>query len=158
MATQLQMRNRQRGAVLVVALMLLLVTTFIGFSSMETSNLESKMATTRELKELTFQTAESVIEQSLDNIAFIAQAYAVSVQGGTNWPTQEYDFDYDTSLAGTSEVSFVGNDSTEGYTVRKGASGIATYYYEVRSTASRTGTNISSTHIQGVYVEGPSLN
>ena len=158
MNKQLRKTGKQEGAVLIVALVLLLVTTFVGFSSMETSNLESKMATARELKEQTFQTAESVIEMSLDNIAFIAQAYSIWVQGSTNWPTNTYDFEHDTALVGTSTVRFVSNNATEGYTIRKGASGIATYYYEVESTASRTGTNASSTHIQGVYVEGPSLN
>jgi hypothetical protein len=139
-----------------VALIMLLVTTFVGFSTMETSNLESKMATTREIKEQTFQTAEASIEFALDDIALISAAYTVGLQGTENWPTDTYSFD-DTYLNGGVEVEFLGVAKSTGYTIRKGASGVATYFYEVEGTASRTNTNIDSVHSQGVYVEGPSL-
>ena len=46
----------------------------------------------------------------------------------------------------------------KGYSVRKGASGVATYYYAVVATASLINSNITSVHTQGIYVEGPSLN
>jgi len=154
----LQATKKQEGAVLLVSLLLLLVTTFVGFSAMETSNLQSKMATARELKELTFQTAETVVELSLDDLNYISTAYAIGLQGTGNWPTETYSFDHDSYLAGSSVVRFMNNANSLGYSIRKGASGIATYYYEVEATAARTGTNITSTHVQGIYVEGPSLN
>jgi len=158
MNRQRQLATRQRGAVLLISLLILLVTTFIGFSAMETSNLESKMATARELKELTFQTAETTIENALDNLPMIAQAYAVKLQGSTDWPSASYSFDHDTYLAGVARVEFIITGTSPGYTMRKGTSGIATYYYQVVGTGSRSNTNITSTHTQGIYVEGPSLN
>ncbi|MEP5766309.1 MAG: PilX N-terminal domain-containing pilus assembly protein [Halieaceae bacterium] len=154
----LQTSARQQGAVLLVSLLMLLVTTFIGFSAMETSNLESKMATSRELKELTFQTAEAVIEESLDNFTLISDAYAVGLAGTGAWPVAAYTFDHDTELTGGARVEFINNANSLGYSIRKGASGIATYYYQVIGSASRANTNISSVHTQGIYVEGPSLN
>ncbi len=158
MKLQAQLKNKQRGAVLIVALLLLLVTTFIGFSAMETSNLEAKMATSREIKEQTFQTAEAVIEQVLDNIPLIAGAYAIFLQNSTNWPVQGYTFAHDSYLTGDIQVQFISTTPTKGYSIRKGAAGIATYYYQVIGNGVRTNTNITSTHTQGIYVEGPSLN
>ena len=155
---QLQPSKAQRGVVLLVSLLLLLVTTFIGFSAMETSNLESKMATSRELKELTFQTAEASIEQTLDNFAIISQAYSVGLSGSGNWPVATYSFDHDTELSGGARIEFMNNANSLGYSIRKGASGIATYYYQVIGSASRNNSNITSVHTQGIYVEGPSLN
>lgn len=152
--------KKQDGAVLIVALLLLLVTTFIGFSSMETSNLESKMATARELKELTFQTAEAAIELTLDAPANLGTAYARSLMdmeamGWPGWPQVAHSFAYNDDINSGAEIRFQDNAQTIGYSIRKGASGIATYYYEIEATATRDNTNISSTHTQGVFVEGP---
>jgi type IV pilus assembly protein PilX len=148
--------RRQHGAVLIVALILLLVTTFLGFSSMETSNLETRMATSREIKELVFQTAEAAIETALDDINFISAAYLASLAGSTP-AIASYSYDWDDDLTGSAQAVFSTDAATQGYSQRKGASGIATFYYEIRATAARTNTNITALHTQGVFVEGPSL-
>lgn len=158
----MKMRQNQEGAVLIIALLLLLVTTFIGFSAMEGSNLESKMATAREVKELTFQAAEASIEVTLDNTVILGTAYARSLMdmeatGWPGWPTASHSFSYNTYLSGDSEVRFESTAQTIGYSIRKGAAGIGTYYYEVEGTSARANTNIASTHTQGIFVEGPSL-
>lgn len=156
MGKQLRRSKDQRGAVLLVALVLLLVTTFVGFSTMETSNLESKMATTREIKEQTFQAAEASIEFALDDLPMISAAYVEGLKTTPTWPTDTYSFD-DPDIAGGVRVEFLGTAKSMGYSIRKGASGVATYFYEVRGDANRANTNISSVHTQGIYVEGPSL-
>ncbi len=114
------------------------------------------MATSREIKEQTFQAAEASIEFALDDISLISSAYTVGLQGTEQWPEETYAFD-DTYMNGGVKVEFLGVAKSTGYTIRKGASGIATYFYEVEGSASRTNTNIDSVHTQGVYVEGPSL-
>lgn len=154
-------RQKQEGAVLIVALLLLLVTTFIGFSAMEGSNLESKMATAREVKEITFQAAEATIETTLDTPALMGVAYARSLMNmdaddWPGWPTLNYTDVSNVTAGGT--LSFNSDAYTVGYSIRKGAAGISTYYYEVQATSERDNTNISSTHTQGFFVEGPSLN
>lgn len=148
--------GRQKGVVLIVALLLLLVTTFLGFSSMEISNLETRMATSRELEELVFQTAEAAIETALDDINFISAAYLASL-GGSIPATATYTYNWDSALTATAQAVFSTDVATQGYSKRKGAGGIATFYYEIRVTATRTNTNISALHTQGVFVEGPSL-
>lgn len=51
----------QRGAVLIVSLLILLVLTIIGVAAMNTSNLEEKMAGNSRAKDITFQAAESAL-------------------------------------------------------------------------------------------------
>ncbi len=53
--------KHQRGAVLVISLLMLLVLTLIGVSSMGTANLEEKMAGNLRDRELAFQAAEAAL-------------------------------------------------------------------------------------------------
>ncbi|MDJ0878902.1 MAG: PilX N-terminal domain-containing pilus assembly protein [Halieaceae bacterium] len=157
MKGQLHRQSDQRGAVLIVALIMLLVTTFVGFSTMETSNLEAKMATARDLKELTFQTAETSIERGLLDQALISDALVAGL-ASTAWPTRNYTFT--SYLRSSVEVVYLGDFLTEGYSAKKGDSGssMATLYYTVRASAERDNTNIASEHTQGVYVLQPKAN
>ena len=158
MRKQLNRSSEQRGAVLMVALVMLLVTTFVGFSTMETSNLEAKMATARELKELTYQTAETSIERALDDEILISNAYVAGLSGAA-WPTKDYSFT-DTKLSGTVQVTYLGDFITPGFSAKKGDSGssMATIYYTIVGTAARTNTNVQSQHTQGFYILHPKAN
>lgn len=149
MNRHLRIKTKQRGAVLLVSLLLLLVTTFVGFSAMETSNLEAKMATSRELKELTFQAAETVIERTLLNQALIRSTYTVGLSGGT-WPTHSESFSHDTDLTGDVEVRYAGLAASEGDSIVEGSGGFRKFNYEIEATAGRANTNITSTHTQGI--------
>jgi len=53
--------NRQRGAVLIVSLLMLLVMTLIGVTSMSTTALEEKMAGNNRQRQLAFQSASSAL-------------------------------------------------------------------------------------------------
>lgn len=57
--------TKQRGAVLVVSLLVLLVLTLIGISSLDNSVLEEKMASNAQTSSITFQAAESAIRQAV---------------------------------------------------------------------------------------------
>ena len=78
------------------------------------------------------------------------------------WPVDPSRFARDgdsiDELNTSTSVAFMDTANSIGYSIRKGASGIATYYYSVVATASRINTNITSVHTQGIFVEGPSLN
>ena len=69
---QLPAGNRkQRGFVLVVCLIILLVLTVLGVNNMGTSNLEERMASNSQTKVGTFQLAESAIADTIvDNTIF----------------------------------------------------------------------------------------
>ncbi len=158
MRRQLKRTEHQRGAVLIVALIMLLVTTFVGFSTMETSSLEAKMATARELKELTFQTAETSIERALDDEPLISDAFVAGLSNAA-WPTKDFSFD-DAKLSGSVQVAYLGDFITPGFSAKKGDSGssMATIYYTIAATAGRTNTNVQSQHTQGFYILQPKAN
>lgn len=55
------LRNRQRGAALIMALVVLTILTLLAVSSLGTTNLEEKMAANVKNKSLAFQAAESAL-------------------------------------------------------------------------------------------------
>ena len=159
--------RNERGAVLIVSLLILLLVTIIGFAAMETSTLESKMATSRELKEITFQTAESIIEEASSDIDYLGEAYSAYLRdpNDPNWPIDPnhamagYDSGYRTlEAAGQSTMRYLTNTVTPGYSLRKGAAAVDTFYYEVEAASTVSNSNISSNHKQGVYIEAPRVN
>lgn len=64
-------RTHQRGAVLVVSLVLLVALTLLGISTMNTSQLEEKMAANSQEMGHAFQAAETALSQAFnDNVAW----------------------------------------------------------------------------------------
>ena len=57
-------QTQQRGVVLVVSLMILLVLTLLGISSLDGSIMEEKMASNAQTASITFQKADSAIRQT----------------------------------------------------------------------------------------------
>ncbi|MES9850930.1 MAG: PilX N-terminal domain-containing pilus assembly protein [Candidatus Thiodiazotropha sp. L084R] len=53
--------NRQKGAALVVSLILLTIITLLSVSSMRNTNIETKIAVNHQFKELSFQAAENAL-------------------------------------------------------------------------------------------------
>jgi len=80
----------QRGAVLVVSLMILLMMTLIGLSAMQGSTLQEKMTGNLRDSSVAFNTAESALR---DGEAFIEGVAALSAFDGTNGLYGEYDGD-----------------------------------------------------------------
>ncbi|MCF6256876.1 MAG: PilX N-terminal domain-containing pilus assembly protein [Gammaproteobacteria bacterium] len=64
MHTSHNMKTRQHGAVLVISLLILLVLTLIGVSSLGGSIMEEKMAANSQIATTTFQQAESSIREA----------------------------------------------------------------------------------------------
>ena len=163
----------QRGTVLIVALLLLLATSFTGFAAMQSSLLQMKMASARELREMTFQSAEAVLALAQTDLYFLsARRGALSTRRGAlpaggalpaaggvpaaeRLPTRQYSFAHDSELRGSATVRPLHSAPAPGYSIRSGSGGTVTHYYELRARATRTDSPISSTHVQGVYVVSP---
>ncbi len=64
----------QKGSVLLVALILVLVSALLGVSAMQSSNLQSQLTNNVRFEQTTFRTAEAAVEALLtpDNIFFLA--------------------------------------------------------------------------------------
>jgi len=74
--------KNQRGATLMISLMILLVMTLIGVTSMGTSNLEEKMAGNDRDLNLAFQSAEAALRQA-ENYLMNDIASTAAFNGGT---------------------------------------------------------------------------
>ena len=133
--------QRQRGFVLVVCLIILLVLTVLGVNNMSTSNLEERMASNSQTLLGTFQLAESAVaEVIVDNTIF-----ETAITDPSTPVARDYTFDGHTVTTSTSVVSQA-SQSTTGSSLDK-FNGIR---MDIQSTASIAGTGANSTVTQGV--------
>lgn len=108
MAMNLSTHNpsRQQGAVLVISMVILLMMTLIGLSSMQNTTLEEKMAGNYRDQNLSFQAAESTLREGEGWIANLTKEPELSADGCTSncdvW-------DSDTLLAALSSSSYLDN-------------------------------------------------
>lgn len=105
MRISLQQRQAQRGMVLLVSLVFLLLLTLIGLSSMQSANLQEKMAGSVSLRNQSFQAAEAALR--VGESAVQLHSYSLAVCSGTSQclPPAE-----------SSSVSSAGFNSTSGVT------------------------------------------
>lgn len=105
MRISLQQSQSQRGMVLLVSLVFLLLLTLIGLSSMQSANLQEKMAGSVSLRNQSFQAAEAALR--VGESAVQLDSYSLAVCSGTSQclPPAE-----------SSSVSSAGFNSTSGVT------------------------------------------
>ncbi|VVQ07785.1 hypothetical protein PS925_03040 [Pseudomonas fluorescens] len=105
MRISLHTRQTQHGMVLLVSLVFLLLLTLIGLSSMQSANLQEKMAGSVSLRNQSFQTAEAALR--VGESAVQLDGYALAVCSGTTQCAPP---------AESSVVSAAGFNSTSGVT------------------------------------------
>lgn len=100
---QLPYFHRQRGAVLVVSLLILLILTIIGVTAMSNSSLEEKMAGNMRDRSLAFQSAEAALRAGENLIEALPDIPSLANDDCTDGlcTARENDADYDPSLAPT---------------------------------------------------------
>ena len=74
----------EHGSALLIAMILLFITTALGISSMQGSSLEFQMATNAIQSKTVFQVAESATEEALNSTTNISQAFDAGVNGQLN--------------------------------------------------------------------------
>jgi type IV pilus assembly protein PilX len=153
-------RRGQSGAILVVALIMLLIITSIGISSLNSTNLEVQMAANAQFKNIIFQESEHVIEETVSDLDVLGSAYSASLASTAPvWPTSTVTTASSGNhyLSGESETKFVGFSSPKGESsgsIRIGASGYSLYHFEVRGTADVANSGASNTNVRGAYIVG----
>ena len=138
--------RRQRGAALVIGLLLLLVLTILAISGMNSASVEFLMAGNDQFRQNAFQASETGIEQSLVigtfNPAIPAAEILNNVVPGA--PTDSYQSTITMQLGGCT-LPIYGSSA-----------GTATaYQYDISSVGTAT-RNSTATHNQGVQVLAPS--
>ncbi len=132
--------SRQRGIALIASLLMLLVMTLIGLSAMERTMTEEKMASNSQQKAMTFQAAETAIQQFLDGSNDVV--YTNSINGEDT--TISYHQDGDT-ISISASMEYIGETMVLGNSV-----GDVGYEFELTGVGSIAGTSASSTNVQGV--------
>ncbi len=137
--------ERQRGAALLVGLVLLLVMTILGVSAMSTATLELAMAGNAQAQEEAFQAAETGIDLAISQGVF-------STTGPMTIPETPVG-------SGSAEVvtRFVQATSVPGsaFSMGVGMSGsVQAFHFDIVATG-RGPRGATSTHHQGFYVLGP---
>lgn len=101
----------QKGAVLLLSLIILLILTILGISAMSNSGMEANMARNFQLTNTDFQLAETTIE----NILFLASPGTASVPIKTYKPTNDVIRSIDTTADGNKKAFKM--DSTDNTTL-----------------------------------------
>ena len=132
----------ERGAALVIGLILLLVLTLLAVAGMNTASTELVMAGNEQYRQNAFQAAETGIENAIAALPTVPQTVAPTVVPNT--PT--------TGNAGaqyTTSTQYEGDDlNVPGYSAGR----YVGLHYEVTSTGTTTVRNANSVHRQGAYV------
>jgi type IV pilus assembly protein PilX len=146
---------RQRGAALVIGLILLLVLTVLGITGVVTAALELQMSGNTQFQERSFQAAEYGIEQAI-NSPSLSTTYVytnklnVPASGSnpsvpsTTSDNYKYSLYYDTTSAGTPVPG-------GGYSL---GTGLEAYHFVVQSTGA-SARGAQDTHTQSFYILGP---
>ena len=141
--------RRQRGAALVIGLLLLTVITLLAIAGMNSASVELVLAGNTQVQAKAFQAAEEGIEQQLVKGKFLpggpeenkgnGAAYGSTTETSTSYETR-----MTSDLNGAPQPAIWGNDLTA----------FSTYHFQIRSDGtSQRGTN--TTHWQGVAVLAP---
>ncbi|WP_024678098.1 MULTISPECIES: pilus assembly PilX family protein [Pseudomonas syringae group] len=80
---------RQRGMVLLVSLVFLLLLTLLGISSMQNATLQEKMAGSVQIRNLSFQAAEAVLRRGESSIKVVGYTLAKCTNSTTCAPPAE---------------------------------------------------------------------
>lgn len=144
MNTQPPSKNQQHGVVLVISLLVLLVLTLIGVSSLDGSVMEEKMASNSQTAAATFQKAESAIKQTY-YVQSLYPANAIKLARGratVNYPV-------DNNISSSSVMAYP--PPIVGTRMFNSSSGFAAHSIQIIGTAD-IGGRMQSRNIQGYRI------
>lgn len=141
MKSQFRSRSRQRGAALVVGLILLVILTLLAVSGMNTASVELVMAGNEQYRQRAFQASGTGIEEALTVLATVPQTGTpakVTDQSVTGTTTEKYS---------TSSV-YLGDDlNVPGFSAGK----FVGLHYQITSDG-LSSRNAHSQQAQGAYI------
>ena len=138
--------SRQRGAALVIGLILLLVLTVLAISGVNSASLEFFMAGNEQFHQNAFQAAETGIERAMVNGAFVVAgpANATETITGNNTPSDAYSAVISKPLGNAPQPAIWGNSWNS----------FSSYHFAITSTGSAA-RNATAQNIQGVASIAP---
>lgn len=143
MHTQIRIRSKQRGAALVIGLLMLVILTLLAISGMNAASTELIMAGNEQYRQKAFNAAASGIEDALTKLATIPQDPSTPSEVEK---TAVEDGDADDAFA-TSSLYMGDSQNVSGFS----ASRFVGLNYEITSTGTAA-RNATSVQTQGAYV------
>ncbi|NND59932.1 MAG: hypothetical protein HKN49_06640 [Gammaproteobacteria bacterium] len=148
--------SRERGASLIVSLILLLVLTVLGVVGMSTATLELAMAGNMQFTNSAFEAAESIVEAEIvrnDIAPLPAPGALAAIPANVN---REFrDGGNNLVATATSATNYLGKTGVSGWQIG-GPISFAAFHFEIAGTATAP-QGAAANHRQGFYVVGPSL-
>lgn len=147
--TSYTMPSQQRGAVLIMSMLMLLVMTLIGITTMNTATLEEKMSANSMNSNISLQASESAVDAALNDTANLVaalnsgSAVNVTVNLGT------------TGVTSVAAISYIGATIAPGFSFGNNQGTFSTYQFEATGTGTVTAANATTVTVQGVYRVGP---
>jgi type IV pilus assembly protein PilX len=143
MHRQIQLRSRQRGAALVVGLLLLVILTLLAISGMNSASTELIMAGNEQYRQKAFNAASAGIEQALVVLDTVKQDLKTPT---TTAKTKVTGADADDSYVTSSQFMGV-DENVPGFTAGR----FAAFHYDITGTgtAVRQATSVQN---QGAYL------
>lgn len=138
--------RRQRGIVLMVALVMLVTITLLAIMTLGSATTEQKIAATGHFHNMAFQGAESAIEAAMTDVGHLSIALTSStpVSRTLNLGT--------TPVTATAQISYLGEASNiVGFSLGE----FPAYHFLIQGTGTVTGVNLSAVIAQGVYRLAP---
>lgn len=156
----------QHGSALIVSLLILLVMTIVGVTTLNSTMLQEKMAVNSHDMITTFQAAEAAIGHGIADAAPVDAKYFTDAldadKAGTTNPSKIYDLDGGTTSA-TAELKSYPSATVEGGTrvihnkmhhINSSLGVFVGYSMQFKGTGKLTATGAKSVNIQGV-MKGP---
>lgn len=137
-----QHTSRESGAALVVALILVLVSTLMGVSAMQVSDVENKLVNNDKFRQVTFRAAEAASEQlfTMDNLVILANDATATVASSSS---------VDGRVTVAAQLKPFGEGPAAGYSLG-GQNGFSSMKFVANATATLPAVDSSSTVVQGV--------
>lgn len=148
-------KQRQKGAVLVISLVLLLVLTLMGVAGMNTSTMQEKMAANGQNANRAFQGAESSVWSLLEQLynSDLSMLRDSMKSADQKSDVVSYTFDAAKGITGTSQARFLGEvilSSGSSMDANESSSQLKGYRYELKGTAKMAGSGAGTTIYKGI--------
>ncbi len=148
-------KNNERGAALLIAIVMIFMLSLMGVSAMKGSALERRMASNSVQSAAAFQAAESLTDIALDNEANLDAAWRI--QPGV-YTVPSIDLKNSFVAAQGVETEFIGDGLPIGYSLAVGnGSSFSAFNYEIKGATVMEGTRTASAVTQGAFRIVPSL-
>jgi type IV pilus assembly protein PilX len=149
--------SNEKGAVLVVGLLILLLATLLSVGAMNNANMQEKMAANAQNVNRAFQSSESAIDSNISefraaNITLLTEAIAQDGAASPVWPSITFSGG-DSNISTVVVVKYRGVAATGigiSLNADEGDTSIPPTVYEMHATSATAGSNASANVIQGI--------